>query len=118
MRVPGDLEHPLGVAPAQLTLRSRLTEPLERELADRLEQPVALLAEPSRPAANEALVEQGGEYVEIGVADDLRRFERAAAAEDAHPCEQLLLGLVEQVVRPGDGCPQRRVAFLGVAGAL
>jgi hypothetical protein len=41
----GDLEHPLGMTPAQIVFGTRLAEPLERELADRLEQPVALLAE-------------------------------------------------------------------------
>ena len=68
--------------------------------------------------AEQALVEEGGERVEIRVADGLRRLERAAAAEHAEPREQLLLGVVEQVVRPGDRRPERRVALLGVPGSL
>src|SRR5206468_2630133 len=60
VRVAGDLEHPLGVSPAQVVFASRLAESLERELADGLEHPVALLAEPSGAAAEQALVEQGG----------------------------------------------------------
>ena len=84
---------------------ARRLELLEREFADRLEHPVALLAEPPGAAAEEALVEQGGERVEIGIADRLRGLERATAAEHAKPREQPPLVLVEQVVRPGDRRP-------------
>jgi hypothetical protein len=104
------------MTPSQFVLEPGPAEPLERELPDGLEHPVALLAEPSRAAAEQALVEQGGERVEIGVAYELRRLERAAAPEHAEPPEQPLLVLVEQVVRPGDGRPQRHVTLLGVAG--
>src|SRR2546423_9381823 len=106
------------MTPAQVALASRLAQSLERELADRLEHPVALLAEPSGAAAEQALVEQGGERVEVGVAHELRRLERAAAAEHAEAREQRLLVLVEQVVRPGDGRSERHVPLLGVAGSF
>src|SRR3954447_4110202 len=118
MGVAGNLEHSLGVTPAQVVLASRLAEPLVRELADGLEHPVALLTESSRAAAEEALVEERGERVEVGVTDQLRRLERAAAAEHAEAREEHLLVLVEQVVRPDDGRPQRRVALFGIAGPL
>src|SRR3954466_5359846 len=106
------------MAPAQVVLAPRLAEPFERELADGLEHPVALLAEPSGAPAEQALVEQGGERVEICVADELCRLERAAAAEHAEAREQRPLVLVEQVVRPRDGGPERHVALFGVAGPL
>ena len=88
----------LGMTPVQLTCEARLLEPFEREFADRLEHPVALLAEPPGAAAQEALVKQRSESVEIGVAHRLRGLQRAAAAEHAEPCEQLLLVFVEQVI--------------------
>ena len=106
------------MASAQLVLEPALTEPFEREFADGLEHPVALLAELSRAAAEQTLVEQRGKRVEIGIAHQLRRLERAAAAEHAEVREQRLLVLVEQVVRPRDGRPERHVTFLGVAGSL
>ena len=106
------------MASPQIVFPPVVAEPLEREFADGLEHPVALLTEPSRAAAEQALVEQGGERVEIGLADELRRFERAAAAEHAQVREQRLLVLVEQVVRPRDGRPERQVTFLGVAGSF
>ena len=88
----------LGVAASKRVALPRALELLERELADRLEHPVALLAEPPGAAAQEALVKQRSESVEIGVAHRLRGLQRAAAAEHAEPCEQLLLVFVEQVI--------------------
>src|SRR5205085_10199289 len=111
-------EHPLRMTPAQVVLPARLAEPFERELADCLEHPVALLADSSGAAAEQALVEQGGERVEIGLTDELRRLERAAAAEHSEARAECLLVLVEQVVRPGDRRAERQMALLGVAGSL
>ena len=92
------------------------SQALERELANRLEHPVALLSEPARAAAEEALVQERREGVEIGVADGLGCLQRASSAEDAQPREELLLVRVEQVVRPRDRRSERRVSLLGVAG--
>jgi hypothetical protein len=100
-----DLEHPIGVQPANLLCFRRLLESLLRELADRLEHPVALLSETPGAAADEALVEKGRERVEIRFADRFRRLERAAAPEGCKPPEEVLLVRVEQVVRPSDGRP-------------
>jgi hypothetical protein len=66
-----------------------LVQPLGRELADRLEHDEALPAAPE-----EALVDERLEHVDLGVADGLRRVERAAAGEDAEPAKELLLLLV------------------------
>src|SRR5437763_3404539 len=76
-------EEVLGVAASKRVALARTAELLERELADRLEHPVALLAEPPGAAAQEALVKQRSESVEIGVAHRLRGLQRAAAAEHA-----------------------------------
>ena len=101
----GDLEHSLGVAPVNPVSFVGLVEPLQCELADRLEHPVALLAEATGAASHEALVEKGRERVEIRFADRFRRLERAAAPEGCKPPEEALLVRVEQVVRPSDGRP-------------
>ena len=61
-----------------------LLEPLERELADRLEHPEPVLALP-----DEALLDEGREHVEVRVADLLGRFEREAADEHGEPAKSL-----------------------------
>ncbi len=114
----GNLEHPLGVAAADVGCLARGVELLDREFADRLEHPEALLAEAARPSPHEALVEKRRERVEIGVADCLGRLERAAPAKDRESPEELLLVLVEEIVRPGDRRSQSRVALVGVACPL
>ena len=67
--------------------------------------------------AEQALVDERAERVELGFADLLGGLERAAAGEDGQAGEELLLGLVEQVVAPGDRRPQRLLALRGVARA-
>ena len=89
----------------------RLFELLARVLADRLEHPEAA----ARPAAQEALVDERLQLVEVGVADGLGRLEREAAGEDGEPAEQALLLLVEQVVAPLDRRPQRALPLGRVA---
>ena len=75
------VEHSIGVSTADARASPDASRLLARELADRLEHPEALLAERARAASDEALVEQRGERVEVGVADRLGGLERAAAAE-------------------------------------
>ena len=106
----------LGVT--QCILLAGRVEPLERELPDRLEHPEALLAVRIGAAADEALVEQRRQRVEVGAADLLRVLEGGAAAEHREPREERLLFLAEQVVAPRDRRAQRGVAFVGVATAL
>jgi hypothetical protein len=55
--------------------------------------------------------------VQVGLADLLRRFQGAAAAEHRKPREETLLLLVQQVVRPFDGAAQRPLALGEVSGA-
>ena len=52
----------------------------------------------ARRRAEEALVEERGERVEVGVADVLRRLERAAAGEDARARERAAAPRLEEVV--------------------
>src|SRR5262245_46422784 len=65
--------------------------------------------------ANEALVDQGPEGVEVRLADLFRRGERKPACEQREPREEALLCLVEELIAPGDGVaecalPVRKVA--------
>ena len=108
----------LGLLSPQCVLLARCLQPLPRELADRLEHPEALLAVRIGAAADEALVEQRRQRVEVGVADRFGGLERGAAAEHREPGEELLLVLVEQVVAPRDRGAQRCMALVGVAAAL
>jgi hypothetical protein len=61
---------------------------------DRLEHPEA----PVVPDADEALVGERLERVQIGFADRFGRLERAAAPEHGEPCEQELLVFIEKLV--------------------
>ena len=88
------------------------------ELADRLEHPEALLAVRVGAAADEALVEQRRQCVEVRGTNRFGGVEGAAAAEDREPGEELLFVVVEQVVAPGDRGAQGCVALVGVAAAL
>ena len=83
-----------------------LVEPLGRELADRLEHHEALAA-----AAEQALVDERLEQVEVGVADRLGGLRRHAAREDGEPAEQLLLLGVEQLLAPRDRRVERALAL-------
>ena len=114
----GKLYQPIGLESPQGTFLTRGRQALPRELADRLEHPEALVLVRVGAAADEALVEQRRERVEVRVTDRFGRVEGAAAAEDCEPGEELLLVVVEEVVAPGDRRAQRGVALLGVAAAL
>ena len=82
-----------------------LVEPRGGELADRLEHPVAVRSARVGAPPHEALVDQRCEGVEVGAADLLRGFERAAAAEDRETREEIPLVGREEIVRPGDRRP-------------
>ncbi len=89
----------------------------DRELADRLEQPVP---RPCRDVATakQALVEQRLQRLGIGVAHRLGSLERAASGEDAQSAKELLLVIVEQVVRPCDRGAERLLAGVRVTTGL
>ena len=90
-----------------------LIEPLRRVLADRLQHPVAAVGE-----AEQALLDERLEGLEIGVADLLRRVQRAAAGEDGEPREEPPLLGGEEFVAPLDRRPERLLARVSVAAAL
>src|SRR4029453_19499724 len=92
-----------GVPAPKLRLLARVLQPLGRELADRLEHPEPL----ALAHADEALVDERLQPVEIGVANRLGSLERAAASKDRQSREQTLLVRLEQVVLPLDRPPQR-----------
>ena len=114
----GERDQASALGSTQRVLLAGCVEPLERELPDRLEHPEALLAVRIGAAADEALVEQRRQRVEVGAADLLGVLERGAAAEHREPGEERLLVLAEQVVAPRDRRAQRGVAFVGVPAAL
>jgi hypothetical protein len=92
-----ECEKETGVPRPQLLLHARRAEPLERVLADRLQHPEALAR-----VAEEALVDERLQRVEVRFADLLGGFQRAAAGEDGKPPEKRLLLRGEKVVAPLD----------------
>ena len=68
--------------------------------------------------AEEALLDERLEGVEVGRADLLCGLERAAAGEDGEPGEEALLRGRQQLVRPPDRGPERLLAGIGVSPAL
>ena len=83
-------------------------EPLFGEFANRLEHPVAVAG-----AAEEALVDQRGDCVEVGAADLLGGLQRAAARKYGEAGEEVLLGSRQKVVAPGDRRAQRPLPLGG-----
>jgi len=90
-----------------------LLELLGRVLPDRLQHP-----EPIFLPAQQALVDERLERVQVRFADVLCGLEGAAAAEDRAALEQEPLVLVEEVVAPPDRRPQRLLAGVDSAAGL
>ncbi len=97
-----ECDEPVRVTVVELARVREPFEPLCRELADRLEHPVAVAG-----AAEQALVDQRRDRVDVGAADLLGGLERAAAGEDGQPGEDVLLARRQQVMAPGDRRAQR-----------
>ena len=95
-------EEPLGVPAPEVVDLSCAFESLERVLPDRREHRQPLLVGPPE----QAVVEERGEVVEIGVADALGGFDPEPAREHRQSSEDALLPLGEQVVAPRNGSPQ------------
>jgi len=114
----GETRVVLGVAAVERGAVAPGGQPLQRVLADRLEH-----EQPRLPVevalAHEVVLDQLRERVEHawGRADRLGRVEREAAHEDGELVEQLLLGLLEQLVAPGDRVAKGALALVGVAAA-
>lgn len=86
-RTISELDQPVGLESPQVILRARGSQVFETELADRLEHPEALGTVGFGAAANETLVEERRERVEVRTTDRVGRLESAAAAEDGEPGE-------------------------------
>src|SRR6266542_1330207 len=105
-------EEVLRVSLPQLVRPARLLQPFECVIPDRLQQPEALVR-----VAEETLVDQRLERVEIRLGDLLRRFERAAAREDGKPREQALFSGRQQLVAPLDRSGESALALGQVSGS-
>jgi hypothetical protein len=102
------------VGPARDRLLPRLREPLESVFPDRLQHLEPRLAVRAFRTAQQALVHDGGHAFEHvhpevlpGVADGLRRFDRAGGGEDGQATEEALLRRREHLVAPVDRRSQR-----------
>ncbi len=109
----GHHEEMLGVATADVVRFAARLEPFEGEVADGFVHPEAIVG-----VADEALLHEGLERVQIGIGHLLRGLERAPAGEDGQAREQPLLGGVEQLVRPLDRRAERPLARIGIPAAL
>ena len=67
--------------------------------------------------AEEALVDQRCERLEVAAADCFGGFEVEAAGEDAEPPKERLLVVVQERVAPVDRGPQRALSLRGVGRA-
>ena len=77
-----------------------IVQPVAGVLPDRFQHPVALVGE-----AQQALLDERLNRVEIGAGHLLRRLQRAAPGEDGERSKDAPLLLGEEVVAPGDRCP-------------
>ena len=107
----------VGVEMLQMRRLIARVEPLEGELADRLEHPVP------RPLwgsalADKALVDESVERVRVGAAHDLGRLECATPGEDREASEEALFVGRQEVVGPVDCCAQCLLARVGLPIAL
>ena len=68
--------------------------------------------------AEQALVDQRLQRIEVGSRDLFGGLEGAAAREHRQSREEPLLRLAQEIVRPFDRRPQRLLSWIGVAAAL
>src|SRR6266511_2983470 len=113
LRLLGQGQEVLGVAPTQVLGLARFLKPLEGVLPDRLQHP-----EPVLGMAQQALVHEGLQDVEVGLCHGLRGLQGAAASEHGEAREQLLLLSREEVEGPLDHGPKGPLADLGVPAAF
>src|ERR1700694_3155020 len=102
---------------ADLIRLAPLAELLPRKLANRPEHAEARLAIGLALLAHEALVDQRGDGIQgirctVAVEHDaLDRVERGSPGEDREAGEDAPIGLVQELVAPGDGAPQGLLPF-------
>ena len=90
-----------------------LFQSLGRIFSNGLEHPVALIGE-----AQQALLHERLQSVDVRAAHLLCGLERAAAGEDGETAEEALLVLDQKLMRPLDRGSERLLAGVGVAAAL
>src|SRR4029450_12877192 len=98
-----DSEEVVVVAPTQRRLIREIAQLFESELSDRPQHEEA----PVLAVAQEVLVDQRLQNVELCGADGFRRLELEAPGEHSQPCKQGLLTAGEEPVAPLDGPAQR-----------
>ena len=103
----------VSVAKVVLPSLAGLLEPLARVLTHGLEQQTSA----ARLGDDEALIDQRLDLIQRRARDGLGVIERERSAEHGQASKGHLLGLVEQVVAPGDRRPQRPLALGQVMGA-
>ena len=120
----GDDKHVRRVCALGRRGLSMLEQPLPAVLPERLEHDEAQFAVLGHSLCEEAVVHERGDAVQdvdaqvlAGVADGLRRLERAPSGEDRQAAKELLLGRGQQVVAPLDRLAQRLLTFRQVACA-
>ena len=113
LRLLGECQVVLGVTPLELLSFARLLEPLGRVLADRLQHPEPLLG-----VAQQALVDERLQGIQVGLCHFLCGLERAAAGKDGEASEEALLRVGDELVAPFDRRPQRLLARVCVAAGL
>jgi hypothetical protein len=104
------VEEVLGVSAAHMRQHTPLSKPLLSELGDRRQHRETLSGPPY-----EALVDEGSQGVQVGVAHHLGSLERPSADEDRKLRKQPLLLRREHVVAPGNGSFQRPLPLRRVA---
>src|SRR4051794_20368942 len=102
----------LGVALSQSRLLAARLQLLQRVLADCLQHPksrvgVGLLVLPHQAFGDQRLYTvQRVDVCRVNAADRVRRVEGPATHEHAQAAKEMSLGLVQEVVAPGDGAAQ------------
>src|SRR5438445_9867712 len=101
-----------GVVASDIRIAAVCLQLLAGVLTDRLQHPIPLAG-----AAEEALVDQRLQEIEISAGDLFGGLERAAVREDRESPQQALLGVGKQLVGPFDRRPQRLLARVRVTAA-
>jgi hypothetical protein len=123
LRRLGEIQEVQGMATPNDIRLIVLLQPLQPELADRLEQVEADPTGLVRPSAHQAGVEQRLEAIQqcdadvaMWIADGLRGLQREPSGEHGQAAKQGAKVVVEEVMAPGDGPTQRSLAGRKVAG--
>ena len=88
------------------------------ELADRLQHPQSRLAVRAQPPAEQALVDERLQGLDVGIADRLCGIDPAAIDEDRQSSEEPLFFRSQQLVRPLDRRSQRLLTWICVTTAF